>query len=344
MSEAHERPARSWPTMADVGAEAGVSAQTVSRYFTGGYVGNATRGRIEEAIESLGYRHNRIARSMRAQRSHTVGVLAMGPFNFGNTSIMTGLSRVAKEAGLSTIIAQLDVDVESVDGRLDVERALDNFVSFRVDGIIVATPFIGIVKHLERAAKAVPAISLSRSAETAGFATIDSYAAAAGATRHLVEQGHRRIIHLVGPLRYHEAVERLHGFDDVMAAAALPAPARYDCADWTAASGADAARRVEIDSFDAVVAANDELALGFLRVMADRGRVAPTDFSIVGIDDMPEAEYFWPRLTTMRMEFETLGETALELLVRRLETGDAQEGRILTPSLVVRDSTRPARG
>lgn len=99
------------PSLTDVGRLAGVSAQTVSRYFTGrGYVGTETRARIDAAIAQLGYRPNNAARSLRAGRSKTLGVLALGPLNYGAASILTGLTQTATTAGYGLMIAQLDID------------------------------------------------------------------------------------------------------------------------------------------------------------------------------------------------------------------------------------------
>jgi DNA-binding LacI/PurR family transcriptional regulator len=127
--------------MADVGRHAQVSAQTVSRYFTGGYLSDETRQRVEEAISELGYRRNHLPRSLRRSRTDTIGYLAIGPLNFGSSGILTGLSRAARAAGQSLLTTQLAQGPEA-QGRLEeAHRALETFLSLRVDGIVVGTPY-----------------------------------------------------------------------------------------------------------------------------------------------------------------------------------------------------------
>ncbi|WKK72520.1 LacI family DNA-binding transcriptional regulator [Rathayibacter oskolensis] len=147
--------------MADVGRRADVSAQTVSRFFTGGYVAPATRVRIEAAIADLGYRHNRVARNLRVQRTDTVGFLAMGPLNYGHSELLTGVSRAARAEGLSLITALLEVDPHEPTARLEMMHAVDKLLSFQVDGIIVGTPYEGLDELVDYIAASVPVVTRS---------------------------------------------------------------------------------------------------------------------------------------------------------------------------------------
>jgi DNA-binding LacI/PurR family transcriptional regulator len=92
------------------------------------------------------------------------------------------------------------------------------------------------------------------------------------------------------------------------------------------------------------VAANDEIALGFMSAVARQGLFAPADFSIVGVDDMPEAEYFWPPLTTVRLDFPRMGREAFALLEQMIRTGERGTHIDLDPTLVIRESTAPPHG
>jgi DNA-binding LacI/PurR family transcriptional regulator len=171
-----------------------------------------------------------------------------------------------------------------------------------------------------------------------------SYAAARMATEHLVALGHERILHVAGPRTRNEAFERERGYRDAMAASELAARVVEGVRDWSAASGDQAAREVDPASFTAVFAANDEIALGFMSAMAACGAVAPRDYSIVGVDDMPSAAYFSPPLSSMRLDFRELGIGAFRLLQRLIRTGDRPEHLVLEPTLVLRESTAPPRG
>ena len=331
--------------MADVGRVAEVSAQTVSRYFTGsGYVSADTRERVEAAITALDYRPNLTARNLRTRRSETLGVLAMGQSNYGLWSILAGLSRAARSAGYSLLIAQLDIDTELPSSLHEVRHALDGFISSQVDGIVVSTPYLGTEELLDNVWDLVPVLSVSgRPWATSDAATADSYAAGLLATRHLAGLGHTRILHLAGPASRIEAFDRERGYRDALAEAGLE-PLPLVRGDWSAESGHSAGREVSSDDFSAVFAGNDQMALGFMSALRERGRQAPDDYSIIGIDDMPDARYFAPPLSSVFLDFVALGETAFAMIVDRIETGERQDPRVIEPILVPRRSTAPFGG
>lgn len=327
------------PSMADVGRAAHVSAQTVSRYHTGGYVSPDARARIERAVRDLGYQHSRLPGILRSQRTDTLGFITMGPLNFGNTGILAGVNRAARDEGQQLLTAQLDLDPSAPSSTADIRRTLQSLTSMRVDGIIVGTPYIGVEALLDEAGT-VPVVSLSERAPD-GVDTVhaDSYGAARLGVRHLVELGHRRIVHLAGPDDRNEASERVRGYLDELAAHDIdPLPVEA-CAEWDADSGAAAARRIDPTTFTAVASGNDEIALGFMSVMRERGFRAPVDYSIVGIDDMPEAKYFTPALTSARLDFEALGEAALRLVLDRIRGTSVVRERVLPSVLALRAST-----
>jgi DNA-binding LacI/PurR family transcriptional regulator len=326
--------------MADVGRAADVSAQTVSRYFTGtGYVSAETRTRIQLAVEELGYRPNRAARSLRVNRSDTIGVLTVGELNYGTAAITTGLTDAARAAAFPLVVAHLDIDPGDPAAAGAIRTALDFFLSSRVDGIVVNTPYLGTESLLDHVWEAVPVVTLSgRPAEAHDSATADSYAAGVGATRHLVELGHRRILHVAGPADRNEAFERARGYYDVLAEAWLE-PLPLVRGDWSAASGYAAARSVDPASFSAVFAGNDQMALGVMAAQREQGRVAPDDYSIVGVDDMPDARYFAPPLSSMFMDFELLGATGFRMIHHRIRTGERLDRVVIPPVLVPRASS-----
>lgn len=327
-------------SMADVARLAGVSSQTVSRYFTGvGYVRDATRDRIAAAIDELGYRPNQAARNLRSRRSNSVGVLLVGTLNYGAVGGLSGLSEAAREAGVMLPISHVALDFEAKNWRTESERAIEHFLSAQVDGIIVSTVIPGVAELISPDA-ATPVLAIS---ELAGseYASVrmHSYVAGVIATRHLIEQGHRRIVHVAGPRTRNEAVERERGYRDAMAEAGLEPRVLDGALDWDAEAGRAAATRVDPSSFSGVVAANDEIALGFMSAVARAGRFAPTDYSIVGVDDMPEAAYFWPPLTTVKLDFHRLGREAFRLLRHMIDTGEPVGHVDLEPELVLREST-----
>ncbi|WP_169746749.1 LacI family DNA-binding transcriptional regulator [Demequina silvatica] len=328
--------------MVDVGRLADVSAQTVSRYFTGtGYVSDATRQRIAAAIDELGYVPNLAARNLRADRTDTVGVLSMGALNYGSSGVLTGLALAARAADVTVMITQLDLDFDSpADWEREAKRALTRFLAAKVDGVVLSTPVPGVETLLAGWDTRVPTITVSElPLALEGSAGTHSHSAGLIGTRHLIELGHRRIIHVAGPASRNEARERERGYRDAMAAAGLEPQVVALASDWTSASGARAGTAVALDSFTAIFAANDEIALGAMSALEARGLRAPSDYSIVGVDDMPTAEFFSPPLTTMRLDFKELGRATFTMLRQQILTGRPAQHVTIEPELVVRAST-----
>ncbi|MFC7376493.1 MULTISPECIES: LacI family DNA-binding transcriptional regulator [unclassified Brachybacterium] len=329
--------------MADVGRRAGVSAQTVSRYVSGsGYVGEATRAKIASAIAELGYRPHRAAGSLRGRHSGTVGVLTVGELVHGSTQILTGQNRGARDLALTLLVAQVETEPGNEGWPAEVRRAVDHFLSAPVDGIIVVTSRAGVDELLEEARSEVPVINLSEySRRGASGDPTHSYQAGLSATRHLIECGHASIVHVGGPRTRTEGLERERGYRDAMCEAGLAPVSIGDARDWSPAPGYEAGLAVDTSSFTGVFAANDELALGFLSAMERRGRRAPEDYSIVGVDDMPAARYFSPPLTTVRLDFQQLGRASVHVLHERVREGESVSRPHIAPQLVVRDSAGP---
>lgn len=329
--------------MADVGRIAGVSAQTVSRYFSGaGYVSEKTRLRITAAVDELGYRPNRAAGSLRARRTGTIGVLTVGELVHGSAQILTGLSHGARELEQTLMHAQVEIGFEAVGWQEETRRAVDHFLSVPVDGIIVSASIPGVDEALDVARDFVPVVNLSeRPRSLADSVSTHSFTTGLDGTRHLIELGHTAIIHLAGPVTRNEALERERGYRKAMEEAGLISVVLGSARDWSSGPGYEAGCAVDPDSFTAVFAANDELALGFMSAMEEMGRKAPSDYSIVGVDDMPAAAYFSPPLTSMRLDFQGVGRTSLHMMHEMIRTGHSTPRRVIEPDIVVRRSTAP---
>lgn len=328
------------PSMADVGRLAGVSAQTISRYYSGdGYVSEETRSRIAEAVASLGYVPNRAAGSLRALRTRTLGVLNVGELNYGAAQILSGISAAAREAGRTLMIAEVDAEPGAEDWATEVRAALDHLLSAPVDGIIVSTALQGVEELLGAARARVPVVNLSERPRYGAEGPRRVSSVGGDATRHLIGLGHTRIAHLVGPRTRVEALDRERGYLAAMAEAGLEPLLLEGAIDWWATSGALAADRMGELTATAVFAGNDELALGFLGRMQARGLEAPRDFSLVGVDDMPAAAFLHPPLTTIRIDFLAVGREAFAAAFQAVETGVVPEMVPLPAPLTVRSST-----
>ena len=175
--------------------------------------------------------------------------------------------------------------------------------------------------------------------ETVPVVAVDQFAGAAAATRHLLDLGHRNVWHLAGPLDFQEAELRIAGWKATLKAAGIQPPA-FIRGDWSARSGYEIGQRlIQRRDITAIFASNDQMALGLLRSLHEAGRNIPGDVSIVGFDDIPEAAYFTPPLTTIRQDFPEAGRRCLEMLVALIESREDTANVMVAPDLVVRGST-----
>jgi DNA-binding LacI/PurR family transcriptional regulator len=162
------------------------------------------------------------------------------------------------------------------------------------------------------------------------------------ATQHLVDLGHRDIVHISGPLSWTEARARRAGYVATMREAGLPVRADLE-GDWSPArgylAGRELARHRQFSEFSAVFVANDQMAIGVLHAFAQAGIDVPGDVSLIGFDDVPEAAYVNPALSTVRQDFHAVGQRAIELLTAG-HAGVESATPLLAPELIVRDSTR----
>jgi DNA-binding LacI/PurR family transcriptional regulator len=171
---------------------------------------------------------------------------------------------------------------------------------------------------------------------------MDNRAGARLATRHLLDLGHRRIAFIGGPTSSPEAAARYRSWRDEMTSAGLDAERSYP-GDWSSASGDAAGRGIVADGVPtAVFAANDQMALGLLGALAEAGIEVPGEVSVAGFDDLPDAAFFTPGLTTVRQDFAALAERCVAVLEQMLRGEPAKSVRV-RPELVVRASTAPPR-
>ncbi|MGQ7295273.1 LacI family DNA-binding transcriptional regulator [Quadrisphaera sp. KR29] len=337
-------PAGRAPVMADVAARAGVSLQTVSRVVNGHpSVREATRRRVERAIADLDYRVNTAARALVTRSTRTIGLVSASSAEFGPTSALLGVEQAARAAGYATSVVLLP-EV----GREEVRRAVDHLRDLGVDGLVVIAPDDAAVAAVEALDPSVPVVALEAPLAARGeggagpgqpSASVDQEEGARCAVRHLLDLGHATVHHVSGPPSWLEARAREAGWRAELLAAGAPVP-EVVRGDWAAASGHRAAAALVERGATAVLTGNDQVAIGLLGALWQRGLRVPQDVSVVGFDDVPEAAYLVPPLTTVRQDFDALGRRCLEVLLARLRGEPAQVRRV-QPELVVRASTGP---
>ena len=323
--------------MSDVAVLAGVSHQTVSRVLNDHpSVRPETRRRVLEAIDSLGYRRNSAARTLVTRRSGTIGVITPGSALFGPTSTLIAIEEAARDSGLFVSVAT----VRHWDDE-EVRTALDHFMDQGVDGAVVIAPQDDAREAVRAYDPRIPVVMVGSHDVPAGrvhAVAVDQYAGARAAVRHLLDLGHRDVVHLAGPQSWIDARERRLGWFDELSSSGIVPRGPID-GDWSAETG----YRVGLGLADgllpsAVFAANDQLALGLLHAFAERGVRVPDDVSVVGFDDVDGSAHFVPPLTTVRQDFGALGRRCLGVL--RAALADQEAGaEAIPPRLVVRSST-----
>ncbi len=329
-------------TLYDVARQAGVSYQTVSRVINNHpHVAVETRQRINAIIDDLGYRPSRAARSLATQRSCTLGIVTFGVNYYGPAQMMLNAERAAKAQGYSlrlSSIAQVSLE--------EVHEAIGGLRDQMVDGIILIVPTMGIrYAQLAEACGEIPFVETDTEASPEiPSVVIDQNAGSRLATEYLLGLGHRAICEISGPLNWYSAAARHGSWQATLESAGLT-PGDHVEGDWTATSGYEAARCLleRGATFTALVVGNDQMALGAMRALSEAGHRIPDDISVVGFDDVPEAAYFEPPLSTVRQDFAALGEQSVEYLVSLIDKPDTpRQQRVVQPRFIARSSARRA--
>jgi LacI family transcriptional regulator len=334
-------------TIKQVAKAAGVSTQTVSRVINDRPdVSPETRGRIQQVIAELDYQPSALARSLIQQRSYTLGIVTAGLKFTGPSRTLNGITNKAEELGYALLLEQmLQFDTDPI------KPLLQNLLARHVDGIVWAVPEVGdnrrwvgeILNDVP-----VPVVFLTMQPRP-GVSTVavDNYAGGRLATRHLLEQGCRRIGHISGPLDWWEARQRKQAWKDTLQDAGLNATDKA-CAEgnWSASSG-EAAFTQLLESYpgmEAVFVGNDQMALTVLQVAHRQGLRVPQDLAVIGFDNMAESAYFWPALSTINNNLYELGCRAVQETVEQIEAVHRDEklepqNILLSPELIVRESS-----
>jgi DNA-binding LacI/PurR family transcriptional regulator len=339
ITEDKGRVRRRAAVMADVAKLAGVSHQTVSRVINSSeHVKGDTRERVLAAMRMLDYRPNAVARALATGKSQTLGVVSFDTTLYGPASTLFGIERAAHQAGyFISIVSLLALD------RTSVLDAVERLRLQGVDGILVIAPQTDGARTVSELPSDIPVVAVEAGPdEGVPVVTGDSLAGAALATQHLLGLGHRTVWHIAGPTDWLEAQQRVAGWRSTLEAAGAPVPPVL-VGDWSAKSGYELGRRLAVDpEVTAVFVGNDLMALGLLRALHEEGRELPAALSVVGFDDMPEAAYFTPPLTTIRQDFTEVGSRGFHLLLDEIERGSRSSVRdTVPPELIVRESTAP---
>jgi LacI family transcriptional regulator len=339
-------------TLKDVAAAAGVHPATASRALnpqTRPLVSAETADRILAAADSLGYRPNTVARSLRTRRSHTVGVLIPDLTNPLFPPIVRGIEDRLAADGYVALIGNTDSDAERE--RLVFERMLAR----HVDGFVVATARFRSPLLSEAVEADVPVVLVNRQAEGYGFpaVSVDNERGIAMSVAHLAALGHRKIAHIAGPLDVSTGLSRYRGFLDAMALHNLDVdPDLVVHATAYSLEEGDRCCRAVVEAgkgATAIAAANDMLAVGCYGALEELGLRCPQDMSVVGFNDMPFIDRLRPPLTSVSFPHYQVGAEAGSMILEQITLRDEAPADgpakvlYLAPELMIRGSTAPPK-
>jgi LacI family transcriptional regulator len=347
-------------TLSDVARASGFSPSTVSIVLNEAplsrYIPAKTKSKITEAATRLGYRPDVFARSLRSQRSHTVGVLVIDLADPFCTLILQGIERKL----LPTTYLPIMMDAHNQPQQL--ERYLEMMIERRVEGLItVANWLLFDIKLLEEIDdRQIPTVVVGRDLEspTVNSVLVDNDAGGYAAIEHLYELGHRDIAFIRGPRRIGDSRIRWKGIRRFAHDVGLhlnPALIHDLPGTMGSSSGFEGGLRLTNnmirsgEPFTAILAFDDLTAYGAIRALSEAGRSVPEDCSVIGFDDIPAAAFSTPGLTTIQQPMREMGEYAAGYILKHLEQRDEDvahpygDGHLMAPKLVARGSTAGIR-
>ncbi len=304
---------RQRPTIKKVAELAGVSPSTVSRVLNGNdaqHMRPETKARVLAAIDRLNYTPLRAARSLRRQRSQVLAVLVPDISNPFFALLARGVETVAFHAGYSTLICDSNHSEEKE------TRSLWLLLAERVEGLVfipVAQPDVGTIERLEQAGVSI--IVVDRQVQGLPTVSADNRAGSRMLAEHLLQLGYRDIAYVAGPQDVSTARERLEGFVEALSERGVR-PVCVRRGKYTYESGYARAKDVlRREHVDAIVAANDLMAVGAMRAAEELGLAVPKDLGVAGFDRVPWAAFLRPWLTTVEVPANRMGSEAAQMLL-----------------------------
>ena len=325
-------------TILDIAARAGVSVSTVSRVLNKTVpVARPKREAVMRAVQALGYRPNIMAQELARGRSMAVGVLPQGLWNPFYSRLLKGVAEGLRGTAFHPVFASGEQPVEE-------EQAFEMLLATRVEAIIVMGGQIPD-ERLVGLAQRLPIVAISRSVRGLEHRCVRVENAEGGykATRHLLDLGHTRIVHITGLSWHPDSIARREGYERALTEAGLPVdPALVVEGDWEEQSGLTAVEGLLAAGvrFTAIFCGNDQIAFGAALALFRSGLQVGRDVSLVGFDDQPSAAFSCPPLTTVRQPAVEMGMAAARAIVEELR-GRSFVQPVFRPELVLRASTAP---
>ncbi|HEJ9097043.1 LacI family DNA-binding transcriptional regulator [Serratia odorifera] len=328
-------------TMQEVANKAGVSKATVSRVLSGkGYVSEATRDQVYKAIEAAGYRPNLLARNLATNKSQCIGLVVTNTLYNGSyfSELLSQAAQKLEDNGRQLIL---------VDGKHSAEEeqeAIQFLLDLQCDAVILYPRFLTIDvidEIIEQVKQPIMVANRRLRKNQSHCICCDHKGASFNATAYLIEQGHRDIAFITGSLDSPTAIERLSGYKEALTRFNIPVQERRIIkGKWTPACGAAAVASLLHDNipFSALLASNDDMAIGAIKQLTDRGIAVPGQVSVIGFDNIPTAPYLTPALTSVKDPVSDMINEVINRLIAMLDGGYLSKDTLFSSQLIVRDS------
>jgi len=328
-------------TLQDIAKKAGVTTTTISRALNNKPdVSPKTKDRILRIAKNLGYTPNLLAKSLRSQKSKTIGVVLADISNPFFAAVAKGIEDAAHKRSYSIILCNTDEEYEKE------EEVLQVLVEKRVDGLLI-TPVQKEYKDILRIKeRRIPLVLIARHFDTIETNSVVSDDVLGGflATEYLIKKGHKRILYISGPLHISSALERLKGYKRALKEYKIPLKEKL-VRGYTAKMGKayTLMRRIlkEKLDFTAIFTFSDFLALGVMKAIREEKLKIPDDVAVVGYDDIEFASVLEIPLTTVHMPKYRLGMEGTNMLIDEIEkksTNREPQRLTIKPELIVRKS------
>ena len=328
-------------TMLEVAKRAGVSKATVSRVLSGnGYVSQETKDRVFQAIEESGYRPNLLARNLATKRTQTLGLVVTNTLYHGVyfSELLFHAARMTEEKGRQLILA---------DGKhsADEEReAIQYLLDMRCDAVIIYPRFLNVDKLdaiVEKCEQPIMVLNRRLRKNSSHSVWSDHKASCQDAVLQLIAKGHREIAFITGSLDSPTGVERLSGYKDALTQHGIALRDELIAeGKWNPASGAAAVSELLArgERFTALVASNDDMAIGAIKQLHESGVATPDAVSVIGFDDVAIAPYIVPSLSSVRIPVTEMIQETISRLIFMLDGGEFKYQQTFSGELILRDS------
>lgn len=327
-------------TMKDVAKMAGVSTSTVSHVINNDrFVSDAVRAKVDAAIKTLNYAPSALARSLKLNQTHTIGMLITASSNPFYSELVRGVERSCFERGYSLVLCNTEGDEQRMN------RNLETLLQKRVDGLLLLCTETHLPSPVIMSRyPSIPTVMMDWAPFEGESDVIQDNSLLGGetATQHLIDNGYTRIACIAGPQDKTPARLRLEGYRNAMNRAGLEINEGYEIiGDFEFQGGFTAMNALLAleQPPHAVFTGNDAMAVGAYQALYQAGLKVPQDMAVVGYDDIELARYMTPPLTTIHQPKDELGELAVDVLIHRMAQPTLEQQRLfLTPELVVRGS------